>query len=1133
MKKNLFNQMSRVLFAAAMAMQIINAEAASTPPTITTQPVGATEATGTAYTFHVIATSSNLNYQWYTNGLPESGATSSNLVISAVAKSDAGSYSVIVTNDGGSVTSSVVVLVVQDPPVVTNMTGTTTNIIAVGQGVSMTVQCTGDGLGFVWKKGTTVLTGATSPAPSNSIYSISSVASTDAGTYTCTVTNATTATATATFQLIAVSAPAITTQPVGKGLALGSNYTMSVTASGTYLHYFWTQNATNTVGGDTNKLTLTGAAYTNAGTYSVLVSNLTATVASSNAVITVQALPVITAQPTATNIAATNTSLTLSVTATGDGLHYQWHKGTAAISAATNNTLVFSSLAPSNAGTYSVTITNFASSVTSSNALVIPAVGPAITTQPVGKGVALGSNYTLSVTASGGYLHYFWTQNATNAVGSDTNKLTITAAAYTNAGTYSVLVSNLTGTVTSSNAIITVQVPPAITTQPASSTNQQGGTIALSVVATGDSLSYLWTKDGKTVTNGTKITVSTTNTLTITNARIADGGKYQVTVSNTVSSVQSSNATVVVVAPPTLTVAAPRVSVLQSASATLAVTATGTGPISYQWNFEGTNNIANATNNTYTITNMASSNAGSYQLTATNFGGSTVTNIIVTYVADTNPPVVTLTGAGATFTNATLLVTGKATDNVAVSNVVFSLDSGVTFSNAVTTNHWTNFVITNTLTNVGTNTLIVKAVDVNGNWTVPSTNHPVYAPLYTVAVTISGTGTVSSNWTGKVQWGKSYSATAQPGRNYVLVGWSGDLTTNGATVTFSPTNNLSLTATFTTNLFLGFGGTYNGLFSGTNGGTNLAQSGGYLTMTVTTNQTYTGKIYVQGMTTPLSGSFNTDGTLHATNSVTNGPVLALNLSLDFANKMLVGTISNAHWMSTNLQADLAVFSTNNPTTNAGTYTLVFGTEAGQGLGQGYASGTVVVATNGAITFTGVAADDTALSQGTTLSGDGYWPLYVGLYPASTGAKANQGLVMGWLLFTNGLPINTVDWVVPTNGLADSSTAIESSVFTSPAKGVNRVLTNKTATITFTGAGLTNSFSEIMTISDAGTVATDGQATIAISTSGIISGKMVDPATGTASKIYGIVLQHDATCLGKGSIAGPSGNIGNFVITGYP
>ncbi len=963
------------------------------------------------------------------------------------------------------------------------------------------------------------------------------------GKYQLTITNAVGSVSSAIATVAVVPAPVIKTQPVGKGLAFGSNYTMSVTASGTFLHYFWSQigtnSLTNAVGGDTNKLTITGAQYTNAGTYTVLVSNLDNTTLSTNVFITVQALPVITGQPAATNIWPTNSSQSLSVTATGDGLVYQWYKGSTAVSGATGANLVFNNLSTTNAGTYSVVISNYASKVTSGKAVVIPVVAPVITTQPLGKGLALGSNYTLSAAASGPYLHYFWsrigTNSLTNAVGGDTNKLTISGAQYTNAGTYTVLVSNLTGSVTSSNANISVQVPPAIVTQPLASTNQLGGTISLSVAATGDGLNFLWTKDGKSATNGSTATVAstgahTTNTLTITNALMSSAGEYQVTVSNYVSSLKSAAAKIAVVAPPTLKVAETNVLVLQSASATLLVTAAGTGPFAYQWNFNGTNNITRATNANYAITNMTSDMAGTYQVTVTNLGGSTVTNILVTYVADTNPPTIILTGAGATFSNATLKVTGTATDNVAVSNVVFSLDQGVTFSNAVTTNKWTNFAITSTLTNVGTNTLIVKGVDVNGNWTAPSTNHPVYAPLYTVAITTSGTGTVSSNWTGKVQWGKTYDATAKPGVNFVLVGWTGSITTNVADAGFSPTSNMTLTATFTTNIFIGHAGSYNGLFSGTNGGTNLQQNGGYLTLAVTTNQTYSGKIYVQGVSAPLSGSFKQDGTLVATNTLTNGTTLAFNLSMNFSSKELVGTISNAAWISTNLEADLAVFGANNPTTHAGTYTLVIPTQSGQGLGSGYGSGTVVVATNGTITFLGEAADGTSLSQSTTLSKDGYWPFYVPLYPAGS-PKVDQGLVMGWLQFTN-TPGGNVTWVDSTaSGLAASAAPIESSVFVSPAKGVSRVITNRLATITFSGAGLASTFNETLVIANDGTVASDGQATVAISTSGIITGSVVNPTTQVSSKIYGIILQNDPACLGKGAIIGAS-SLGNFVITAY-
>ena len=57
-----------------------------------------------------------------------------------------------------------------------------------------------------------------------------------------------------------------------------------------------------------------------------------------------------------------------------------------------------------------VTITNAVGSVKSANATVAVVPTPVITAQPAGKGLALGSNYTMSVTASGTYLNYFWSQ---------------------------------------------------------------------------------------------------------------------------------------------------------------------------------------------------------------------------------------------------------------------------------------------------------------------------------------------------------------------------------------------------------------------------------------------------------------------------------------------------------------------------------------------------------------------------------------------------------------------------------------------------------------------------------------------------------------------------------------------------
>ena len=84
-----------------------------TAPTITTQPVSQTTATGAVVTFAVSASGGGtLGYQWYKDSAAISGATSASYTISSVAASDAASYDVVVTNSAGSVTSSTATLTI-------------------------------------------------------------------------------------------------------------------------------------------------------------------------------------------------------------------------------------------------------------------------------------------------------------------------------------------------------------------------------------------------------------------------------------------------------------------------------------------------------------------------------------------------------------------------------------------------------------------------------------------------------------------------------------------------------------------------------------------------------------------------------------------------------------------------------------------------------------------------------------------------------------------------------------------------------------------------------------------------------------------------------------------------------------
>ena len=102
--------------------------------------------------------------------------------------------------------------------------------------------------------------------------------------------------------------------------------------------------------------------------------------------------------------------------------------------------------------------------------------------------------------------------------------------------------------VTSSAATLTVLVSPTITTQPVGVTVALGGTINLSVIASGSpTLSYQWFK-GSTLIAG-----ATSASLAISPATAGDAGSYTVKVSNGAGSVTSSAAVVQLLGAPTIT----------------------------------------------------------------------------------------------------------------------------------------------------------------------------------------------------------------------------------------------------------------------------------------------------------------------------------------------------------------------------------------------------------------------------------------------------------------------------------------------------------------------------------------------------------------------------------------------------
>ena len=249
-----------------------------------------------------------------------------------------------------------------------------------------------------------------------------------------------------------------------------------------------------------------------------------------------------------------------------------------------------------------------------------------ITAQPTNQSVTVGQAATFTVVASGSApITYQWQKNAANIMGASAASYTTPPAAAADSGAmFSVVVSNAMGGVTSSAAKLTVNaasVAPTITTQPASQTVTAGQTATFSVVASGTApLTYQWQKGGANMSGATAASYTTPATV------VSDSGAvFDVVVSNSAGTVTSGNATLTVNAAntgPVISTQPANQTVTAGQTATFTVVASGTAPLTYQWQKNGVN-ITGATSASYTTPVTTTADSGEqFQVTVSNGVGS-------------------------------------------------------------------------------------------------------------------------------------------------------------------------------------------------------------------------------------------------------------------------------------------------------------------------------------------------------------------------------------------------------------------------------------------------------------------------------------------------------------------------------
>jgi hypothetical protein len=327
---------------------------------------------------------------------------------------------------------------------------------------------------------------------------------------------------------------------------------------------------------------------------------------SASVLITINAVPAITVQP-ANAEACTGGNTSITVTATGASLTYQWqvNPGSGWVNAtngavyagATSATLSITGVtAPMNGYTYRVVVSGTcAPAVTSSIVTLTVGVNPTISSQPTNLTACVGSNANFSLTASGSGLGYQWMVNpgsgwvnATNGAlysGVTTSALTITGVtAAMNTYQYKcIITSSCAGSTTSSSATLTVVA--AIINSISSSQIICSGILPATLTGSASvGYIYLWQSSTVSSVSGFVTASGVNNAANYSPNPGSTNTWYQRVVTNAGCS-STSNVDSITVNPTPISISSQPAAqqICAGGTASFSVTASGPGTLSYQW----------------------------------------------------------------------------------------------------------------------------------------------------------------------------------------------------------------------------------------------------------------------------------------------------------------------------------------------------------------------------------------------------------------------------------------------------------------------------------------------------------------------------------------------------------------------
>ncbi|WP_461077956.1 immunoglobulin domain-containing protein [Spirosoma flavus] len=425
------------------------------------------------------------------------------------------------------------------------------------------------------------------------------------------------------------AAPTITSHPASSTVCPGQPTTLSVAATGTALTYQWRKNGTNLNGATSASYTIATVLPEDAGNYDVVVGSSTGPATSNPARLTVRPYTLLPTPPVGQTVTV-GSPVTFSAVATGDITGYQWLKNDVAIPGATSTIFTIPSVTLADAGSYTIRVFAPCGAQTAWPVdLVVNSSGPpptppasiTITEHPTSQTGCTGGSITFRVRALGDNISSIrWRKNGTIIPGLASGAAyTIAPLSSADEGEYDVVLTNASGSVTSSKATLTVQPGASITTHPVGQTVCFGGSATFRVVVSGSATGYQWRK------NGNAIPGASNATYTIANVGNTDIGQYDVQVFSC-GSQTSNSASLAIKLPVTITSVSATEVICAGGTASFNVTVSGS-VTGFQWRKNGVN-IPGATSNPYNIPNATAQNAGNYDVVVSGECGSATSSVV-------------------------------------------------------------------------------------------------------------------------------------------------------------------------------------------------------------------------------------------------------------------------------------------------------------------------------------------------------------------------------------------------------------------------------------------------------------------------------------------------------------------------